>query len=113
MAEELELARKWRAQACAEGKAEAESLTPNQRLDRARKLDQEIRELGRMSRKAQAEQAYKLAQMECSLGYRVLGLASIHEYAYLRFDWGRKKTETLLLLVWRLQKLPLIRDCSP
>ena len=85
-------------------------LDATQRLKLARTLDREIRELHQRSNASQAEIAERLARMDEERAYLSLGYSSVRDYAWKVIGWRAGKVKSLLKLLKRLPRQPLIAE---
>lgn len=84
------------------------TLDSAQRLELARALDQEIRELHQRCNASQAKIAHRLARMKETRAYLSLGCSSVRDYAWKAIGWRSGKVKALLGLLERLPGQPLI-----
>ena len=77
-------------------------LDATQRLQLARTLDEEIRELHRQRNASQAQIAERLARLQETRAYLSLGCSSVRDYARKAIGWRAGKVKALLKLLERL-----------
>ena len=88
----------------------APSLSPRERLARARALDEAICRLHQRQNQDEAAQACNLARMDETRDYLVLGFGSLQAYALDRLSMGSSKVRDLRRNMKLLANMPLVRE---
>ncbi|MGE0711243.1 MAG: hypothetical protein AB7N76_28720 [Planctomycetota bacterium] len=88
----------------------AGSLSPVERLARARKLEEECFELAKKGNRVEAQQALKLREVKQTRAWAALGYGSLRDFAMKVFGWGSSKVGKIFKLLDRLQDQPLLRQ---
>lgn len=78
------------------------------KLEEAREVDRELKELARGRRVSDAVAAKKLLRMKRGKLYRALGYSRLQDYAWFELDMKRSKAKDLVEIAERVERLPLV-----